>query len=259
MVTTNDKLESQQFITVNNQPISLAQALRYLQSSNKLQSFIEEILRQFFIEQELLSRQDLEIAPVEVEQAIIDFRLQRQLSEEQAFAGWLTSNKINYATFHSSVANSLKFKKLQEQVTAPKLQEYFIERKLFLDRVVISRIIVANQELAEELLSQIDEGTSFEQLAKEYSLSNDRVFNGMMGSMSRGMMTDLLRASVDSSNPGNIIGPLKLEGGWGLFRVEQFIPASLENNQLKQVLQNELFEQWLVENIQKINVQLQVQ
>jgi len=31
---------------------------------------------------------------------------------------------------------------------AKKIPEYFIERKVFLDRVVLSRIIVDNQELA---------------------------------------------------------------------------------------------------------------
>jgi parvulin-like peptidyl-prolyl isomerase len=143
-------------------------------------------------------------------------------------------------------------------VAEPKIQEYFIERKLFLDRVVLSRIIVGERELAEELASQIEEGASFEQLAKEYSLTDDRIVNGMMGPVSRGTLPDILRASVDSASSGELVGPLELEERWGLFRVEEFLPASLENGQLREALQNELFEQWLTEKMQKMTVKLQV-
>ena len=60
------------------------------------------------------------------------------------------------------------------------------------------------------------------------------------------------------ASPGEVVGPLAIDGRWGLFRVEQFLPASLEQIQLKQALQNELFEQWLAEKIQKLTVKLQV-
>lgn len=35
-----------------------------------------------------------------------------------------------------------KLEKLKEAIAESKLQEYFIERKIYLDRVVVSRIIV---------------------------------------------------------------------------------------------------------------------
>jgi hypothetical protein len=101
MVKTADtKLESQQFLTVDRQPISLAQALQYLQFSGKLQPFIVEILRQHVIEQELQTREELDISPAATEQAVIDFRLQNQLSDPKIFAKWLASNGTDYATFH---------------------------------------------------------------------------------------------------------------------------------------------------------------
>lgn len=251
-------MASEQFLTVDDQPISLAQALKYLQSSGKLQPFIVEILRQYIIEQELQTRDDLDISPALTEQAVIDFRLQRQLSDPKQFQEWLASNGTDYSTFHNQVTFGFKLEKLKAQVTEPKLQEYFIERKLFLDRVVLSRLIVDNKELAEELSSQIEEGAAFEDLAREYSIADDRIVNGMMGPVSRGTMPDVLRAMVDSVSQRDIVGPLELEGRWGLFRVEQLLPASLEDSQLKQALQNELFDRWLTAKIQTMVVKLQV-
>ncbi len=80
----------------------------------------------------------------------------------------------------------------------------------------------------------------------------------MMGPVSRGSLPDVMRAAIDTASPGEVVGPLELDGRWGLFKIEQFIPASLEEIQIKQVLENELFEQWLSEKLQKLTVTLQV-
>lgn len=251
-------MESLSFITVNDQSISVAQAVKYLQASGKLGQFIGDILRQHVVEEEIANREDVSISPALTEQAIIDFRLKNQLTDPQRFNEWLKNSGTNYDTFHSSVAFGFKIEKLKAVICEPKLQEFFIERKIFLDRVVLSRIIVDNRELAEELHAQIEEGASFEQIAREYSLADDRVVNGMMGPVSRGTLPDILRAAVDVASLGTLIGPLELEGRFGLFRVEQFLTASLDDTQLKQSLQNELFEKWLAEKIQKLTVRLQV-
>jgi parvulin-like peptidyl-prolyl isomerase len=251
-------MESSSFLIVNDQPIFINQAVKYLQASGKLTHFISEILRQYVIEQELQARDDIQISPALTEQTIIDFRLKNQLNDPQTFQQWLQNNATDYATFSESIAFSFKLEKLKAVITETKISEYFIERKIFLDRVILSRIVVENREIAEELQTQIEEGGIFEQLAKEYSLAEDRMVNGMMGPVSRGKIPDQLRAMVDIATPGQVIGPVEIEGRYGLFRVEQFLPASLEDMQIKQALQNELFEKWLVEKIQKLTVKLQM-
>ena len=80
----------------------------------------------------------------------------------------------------------------------------------------------------------------------------------MMGPVSRGTLPDILRAAVDIAGLGTLIGPIELDGRFGLFRLEQILTASLDDTQLKQALQNELFEKWLAEKIQRLTVKLQV-
>ncbi|MBD2035454.1 peptidylprolyl isomerase [Phormidium sp. FACHB-592] len=250
--------ESKALLVVDEQPLSLRQCLRHLQAAGKLQAFVGDILRQYVLEQSLATRQDIEISPAIVEQAVIDFRLQQQLTDSKVFQEWLNRNGLSYEQFHTQIMGSFKLEKLKAQVTNERLQEYFIERKIFFDRVVLSRIVVASKELAEELQSQIAEGANFEQLAREYSTADERVANGMMGPVSRGTLPDALRAAIDSASPGELVGPLEFENFWAIFRVEQFLPATLEDNQLRQAMQNELFEKWLSEKIQTMTVKLQV-
>ncbi|MEY3401953.1 MAG: peptidylprolyl isomerase [Anabaena sp. CRKS33] len=251
-------MESATFLTVNNQEIALAEVVKYLQISGRLGNFINDVLRQHIIEQEINTRTDIEISSALIEQTIIDFRLKNQLTDQQKFQEWLINNGTDYTTFHTSITFSFQLEKLKALVTESKLPEYFIERKIYLDRVVLSRILVDSRELAEELQTQIEEGASFEQLAKEYSLADEKVFNGMMGPISRGTIPDILRAAVDATVPGKLINPIEIEGRFALFRLEQILPASLEDPQLKQSLQNELFEKWLGEKIQNLTVKIQV-
>ena len=251
-------MESSPFLTVNNQEIALAEVVKYLQISGRLGNFISDVLRQYVIEQEINTRTDIEISSALIEQTIIDFRLKNQLTDQQKFQEWLINNGTDYTTFHTSITFSFQLEKLKALVTESKLPEYFIERKIYLDRVVLSRILVDSRELAEELQTQIEEGASFEQLAKEYSLADEKVFNGMMGPISRGTIPDILRGAVDATVPGKLINPIEIEGRFALFRLEQILPASLEDPQLKQSLQNELFEKWLGDKIKDLTVKIQV-
>ena len=251
-------MESKALLIVDEQPLPLRQCLQYLQAGGKLQGFIGDILRQYVLERELTTRDDLEISSSVTEQAMIDFRLQQKLTDAKAFDEWLNRNGTNREQFHTQIVNSFKLEKLKGQIAEARLQEYFIERKVFLDRVVLSRIVVGSQELAEELHTQIVEGASFEQLAREHSTADERLANGMMGPVSRGTMPDVLRAAIDSVEPGQLVGPVEMENLWAIFRVEQLLPATLEDAQLKQNLQNELFERWLSEKIQSMTVKLQV-
>jgi parvulin-like peptidyl-prolyl isomerase len=246
------------FLTVDDQELSLRDSLKYLQSSGKLQGFIADILRQYILESEVKTRDDLDIDAGMVQQSVIDFRLQQNLSDPQAFQEFLTKNGSDAATFNNQITANFKVEKLKAVVAEPKLQEYFIERKVFLDRMILSRIIVAEQELAEELKLQIQEGESFEKLAQQHSLTDDKLVNGMMGPVSRGTLPDEIRAKLDAAQAGELVGPLELENRWGLFRIDQHLPATLDDTQLQQTLRTELFERWLTEKLQKLTVKLQV-
>jgi parvulin-like peptidyl-prolyl isomerase len=250
--------KSNAFITINGQPISLEQALRYLQSSGKLESFLREILLRYVIEQELQALEKLEIDTELIEQTILEFRIANDLTDYESFQTWLANEGINYATFRHQIVTKFKLEQLKAQVSESNLQEYFIDRKLFLDRVVLSRLVVYERSLCEELKSQIlEDGARFEQLVQHYSVAEDKLYNGMMGSVSRGSMPDELRVAIDLANPGDLIGPVQIEGLWYLMRVEKFLPASLDER-IEQQLKDELFEQWLSEKVQQMNVQFQV-
>lgn len=251
-------MESISFLTVNDDSISLSQSLRYLRGTGKLPQFLTEILRQYVLDKELQRRSEIQIDAFLIDQAIMDFRLNNQLSDPNLFRRWLANNAFTYEDFYNQIAFNLKIEQLKNEMTEAKIEEYFIEKKPFIDQVVISRIIVAEKELAADIKQQLlNDKTKFEQLAREKSITNDRFVNGMIGAVSRGQLPEALKTAIESANPGDIIGPLEIEGRYCIFRVEQFINYTLEEG-IKQDLQNQMFEQWLQENLQKMAVKLEV-
>ncbi len=251
-------MTSAPFLLLGEQPISLSEAIRYLQRGQKFDALVGEVVRQYVLEQ-ALAQQSTPIDAAAVEQAVIDFRLQQQLADPAAFQEWLTSNGLTFEQFQQQVTAGFRVRALKEAIALPKLQQYFIERKLYLDRVVLSRIIVEDKDLIEELRHQVvEKQASFEALAREFSITDDRIVNGMVGPVSRGTMPDELRVAVDEAGPEELVGPIHMDERWGLFRVEAVLPASLEDDALKQALIDEIFEQWLAETIESTPIQLQV-
>ncbi|MBE9181603.1 peptidylprolyl isomerase [Oculatella sp. LEGE 06141] len=246
------------FLVVDDEPIYLGQAVRYLQASGRLDAFIADILHRHVLERELKQRTELAVSAATLEQMLTDFRLENQLGDPEQFDLWLAEQGLDYAKFRQQLEFDLRLEQFTIQIAQPKLQEYFIERKLSLDQVVLSRITVSDRDLADELRQQILEGGSFEHFAREYSISDDRLFNGMMGLMSRDTLPDRLRAAVDLASEGDILEPMPIEQDWAIVRLEQRLPATLDDPQIQQTLRNELLEQWIGEQLQRMEIEIQI-
>jgi len=244
------------FLTIDGVTLSLEQSLGYLRTAGKLSTVVLEIAQHYLLENEIKA---LEISEPEadiVEQFILEFRLQQQLTSPESFQKWLLTNGINYAEFKQQVTFRIKQENLKEKVTELKVQKYFVQNKENLDRVVLSRIVVQHPEIAQDLKAQlVDRGADFVQLAKQYSTVDDAVVGGVMGPVIRAQMPEMVRKATENAQVGQIIGPLQIEGRYCLLKVEQLLPASLEGA-LKRDLENLLFEEWLKEKLQNMNVKL---
>ena len=252
-------MESKPLLTIGTEQLSWGQSFKYLQASGKLQSFVTEIVSQYVIEKELQSREDINVDPAVIQQAIIDFRLQRKLEDQQKFQEWLKQNRINYNALESQIVNSFRLKELRDSITSEKIEEYFNERKADLDYAILSRIVVQDKELADAVHRKIvKDGGKFEDLAKEHSITKDKNFNGIMGAVSLASLPENLRNAVNSANPGDILGPFKTDKFWSIFRLEQLQGASLDNPEIRKKLDSELFEHWVAEKLQNQKITLHV-
>lgn len=247
-------------LTIDEQPLPLSQAFKYLRTSGGLKRVLDEIKRQHLLEREIKERDNIKVMAIEVEKAISAFQGQYQLTNPVRFTEWLNQNEKRYEDLYQEVKFALKVSKLKESVISPnQIQQHFKENPEEFKRMVLSRIIVADRTKAEELKQQIDsQEQSFETLARKHSIAQEANANGMMGPVRVSTLPDAIKTALENPTPGEAIGPVEFEGTYGLFRVDEVLPEPKLNDSLKQNIRNQLFEKWLQDKLTKMTLTLEM-
>jgi hypothetical protein len=256
-------MSSSAFLVIDQQPVSLNQALEYLRISGHLQPFLLEILYQHVLVQAVKSQ--VSILPTEMEQQLIEFRLNYQLADADEFQRWLIDRGTNYESFRQQFVWELAVETLKNQICQPQLQSVFLQCKSSFDQVVLSWIEVNTEAEAQSLYEQIAAGAEFEQLAIEHLRSAE--IDISQGLQQLGALTALnevltyeelpeeFQEAIQEVQLGAVI-TLVIDYHWYLVRLEDWLPAELDD--VKEHLTNEIFEQWLTEKVEAMTVQLSV-
>lgn len=251
------------FLSINDESISLQQAISYLRNSGLWPRVIGEIKRQYALEKELEQKPEVRATKMMVNRAIGDIQLQTNMLNPLRFNKWLQDQYISYEEFYSQIAWSIEVERFKAQLVQDeeKLKEHFDKRKYDLDRIVLYRIVVETKEEGEEIKQQLDyDPGRFEYLAEEKSLADDKAMGGWMGAIRRSRLPKHIQKAIKEASPEQkIVGPILSDGRYAILRVDKILEASLDNNEyLKQELRNEMFENWLRDNLKTMNVSLAV-
>lgn len=88
-----------------------------------------------------------------------------------------------------------------------------------MSRASARHILVASEEQCNELKTQIAEGASFEDLAREHSQCPSGQSGGALGEFGRGQMVPEFDAVVFSAPINEVQGPVKTQFGYHLLEV----------------------------------------
>jgi peptidyl-prolyl cis-trans isomerase C len=87
------------------------------------------------------------------------------------------------------------------------------------------QIVLANQADADAVKKLLASGASFEALAMERSIDAATRFNGGdLGYFTTDVMPEAYDAALQPAKPGEVVGPVQVEGGWALLKVEDRRP-----------------------------------
>lgn len=144
---------------------------------------------------------------------------------------------------------SYKIQQFRLKQWGNRLEQYFLQRKRYLDRVVYSMIRTADPGLTQELYFRAKEQeASFADLAKTYSQGAEALTNGIVGPVTIASLPPQIAQKLAGLQPDKISSPIKFQNQWVILKLEHFLPAQL-NEPTQQMLLNELFEAWLKEQI----------
>jgi hypothetical protein len=140
---------------------------------------------------------------------------------------------------------SLALKKYQQVQWGHRIPSYFLARKRSLDRVIFAAIQVDNLGMAQELYLRIkDRRQSFDKLARLYSQGGEAKLGGVMGPIALERIHPKIAYYLCSLKPGELSPLFQIDNFHVFIRLEQWLPARFDDD-VKGVLMEELFEQWL--------------
>ncbi len=86
-------------------------------------------------------------------------------------------------------------------------------------QVHAAHILVKDEAKAKDLLTKVNAGESFSEMAKKFSICPSGKKGGDLGWFSRGQMVREFENAAFDGEKGAIVGPVKTQFGWHLIKV----------------------------------------
>jgi hypothetical protein len=254
-------VKSQVQLQIDGKPVPWDEVINQLQLFGKLLPFIQDIASQRLLLKEISSRSDLDIDPVELDQEINQFREKQDLVDEDRLKIWLQNERIDYQGLRTRMYLKLKIKKLKAIIAAPDIAEEFQARTRSLEQVVISYLLTASRDSAQELKDQLQqERITFQNLATnigdQTGEANDVTVKAPAPPVRRSWLPKELQGILDTASVAELHGPMPIRDQWIVLQLEEVTPPSLDTR-LERQLTEDLFNRWLSQRLGETNIKLQ--
>src|SRR5262245_52134185 len=214
---------------VNGEPIETATAVR----SSILQNgtFLRDTIRNAVIRQ-YAERNNIRNSDAELQLAADELRYVHGLEGVDALHEWMRQNHQTPLAIQEGIDAMLLNNKVRNSISEEKLKAYYADHRLDYEAAELYSVRIDSESKAKELLAQLnDEGADFHALAREHSQDdNSRHLGGFVGRLTRSQMTGSVAAAVFAPRPAAVIGPVKTEQGWNLFKVTTIHKPSYEES-----------------------------
>ncbi|MEA5444027.1 peptidylprolyl isomerase [Cyanobium gracile] len=188
--------------------------------------------------------------PADQEKALMAAFLERRgITADDQVPAWLAERNLAFDDLRILATQKQRLQRLVRCRWADEVEVRFLQRKPELDQVVYSLLRVDDEDLAAELHHQIAEGEAdFDSLAPIHSAGPERHCRGQIGPLSLAAGHESLVSRLRRGRPGQLFEPFQAGDSWVVLRLEQFLPAEL-NEATRERMMGELFDEWLEQRV----------
>jgi len=247
-------VEDATLIQVNGIAVSLHHIVRQMGVADNLRFFDEFACRELI--RQLARREGVCAAQEDIQRKVDDWRYQHRLEEVEDTEAYLAKWGITL----QDVAEDAEVRRLEyllsEKIAEGQVEPYFAQHTLEFDEAEICWIFHTDQGVIDEVDLQIrEDGADFYAMARRFSQDvRTRSGSGFLGRIRRKQLPKGIAARVFAASPGEIFGPEKVSGGFGLYLLQERYPATL-NGQITKEIRKHLFNQWLGREMQRADIQ----
>jgi foldase protein PrsA len=199
-------------------------------------------------------KQDIKVSDKQVEKSLEDQKKQA-FPNEKAYKQFLASSGMT----EEDVLFRVKLDQLQQKltqkitkdakkVTDADIQEYYDKNKKRFaqpERRDLRVVLTKNEAKADEAKKALQDGDSFKEVAKKYSIDEaSKAQGGKLPAITQGQQEKAFDEAIFSADKGKLVGPVKTQFGWYVFQVDKITPASQQTlEESKETIRNLLRSQ----------------
>lgn len=127
------------------------------------------------------------------------------------------------------------------------------------DEVTASHILVEKEETAKEILSKLEAGEKFEDLAKEYGTDGTKDAGGSLGTFGRGQMVKEFEDAAFALQPGEISDPVKTQFGYHIIMVTDKNQGTRTYEEVKNAVTATLVNQEALKKIDEMKKNIEIE
>lgn len=234
-------------IKVGSEYFSLAALFQKLQTHCLLPQLCREIL----VEQ-VTSGLNLTSEEAALGRQVV-YRL-NQIQAETDRQRWMQQRSMNPGQFEQWVQRQIQVETFKRRQWETEISSYFLKRKESFDRAIYSLIRHTDQAVIQELFFRIQaQEDTIANLAAQYSQGAEQQTYGLVGPMEMGRVHPRLAQQLRLAKPAQVNAPLQLENWFVIVQLESWLPAQF-TPEMEQRLLDELFQQWLEQQLQGIEL-----
>jgi parvulin-like peptidyl-prolyl isomerase len=232
-----------------NDKISDRDLLYEAKLCGKIPELMQGILRRKVIDSHI-QQAGIELTTADLQAAADKFRIVNQLESAETTKEWLAQRFLSLDDFEDLVTHNTISHKLAEHLFNDRVEQVFHQNILDYSLAIVYEVILEDYDLAMEIYYSLQEGDlSFTDVAHQYiPIPELRRRGGYVGKVGRKQLRPELSAAIFAATPPQLLKPIVTAVGIHLIQVEEIIEPQLDE-ELRQEILSDLFEQWLAEQI----------
>jgi parvulin-like peptidyl-prolyl isomerase len=231
------------FLKVDGAEIDLKTALQWRIAIGD-DDFIQETVTDASVVQYCKS-QNISVSKDEIQNVFAEFRYAQGMESADETKNWMSENGLSQAAM-AQVCEIIALRNaLRKEISDDECREEFSLNQTSFDVAEIYNITVDDEDLANEIMSQIDEDDdSFYNLAVEHSVDEETYLKaGYTGEVTRDGVRAEAESLIFSAEDGSVVGPVKEGDQYTIYMVRRIMKPDFDD--IKETIRDRLFEEFL--------------
>jgi parvulin-like peptidyl-prolyl isomerase len=236
-----------ELLKIDDEVISTEDFVKLLKFTGRYDELMEDIVKDK-LTIHAARKQGISAGAEEIQERADQLRRVRGLHRASDMNRYLDRTGITLDDFEKFVTEMLLHEKMTEQISSDEaVEEYFSLNSPKFDSVEVSHIVLDSEGKAREIMAILeDDPDSFEDMAREHSISDTSADGGYIGKVLRGSLKTEVESRVFNAAEGDLLGPFPAEDEsyFEIFTVNAKRPSTLSEDTIAEV-RSLLKDEWI--------------